>query len=251
MNPINYLHLLIYFLNFNDNRMNPIIKKPLAIIVGAGEGLGKSLAILLANSGYQVVVLNRSMVAYDVENISMMQIDASNAQAVENKILEIIDNYSVPHVLIHNPAQLFIKPFLETTVEEFELAWRSMVLSAFNVFQAVLPGMTKQGKGTILVTGATGSLRGGSHFSAFASAKFGLRGLTQSVAREYQKQGIHIAHVILDGILDTPNSRKLHSLKPSDMMFTDEVAEAYLQLIQQKPSAWTHELDLRPTNETF
>lgn len=231
--------------------MRPMINKPLAMIIGAGEGLGKSLAVLLADTGYQVVGLNRSMVECNIENISMMQFDASNEKAVENKIIEITHMYGVPQVLIHNPAQLFINSFSETSVTDFELAWRSMVLSAFNVFQAVLPGMVKQGKGTILVSGATGSLRGGSQFSAFASAKFALRGLTQSVAREYQKQGIHIVHIILDGILDTPNSRKLHSINPSDMMATDEVAEAYLQLIEQKSSAWTHELDLRPTNEIF
>lgn len=225
--------------------------KPLAIIIGAGEGLGKSLAALLANTGYQVVGLNRSVVTCNVENILMDQLDASNEKAVENKISEIIALYGVPKVLIHNPAQLIIKPFLQTSSEDFDLSWKSMALSAFNVLHAVLPGMVKQGKGTILVSGATASLRAGENFSAFASAKFALRGLTQSVAREYQKQGIHIAHVVLDGILDTPNSRTLHSLDPDDMMSTHEVAEAYLQLIQQKPSAWTHELDLRPKNETF
>ena len=231
--------------------MNQISKKPLAIIVGAGEGLGKSLAVVLANNGYQVVGLNRSQVTCDVGNITMIQLDASAKSTVENVILDVIKRYGVPEVLIHNTAQLLIKPFLQTSLDDFELVWKSMVLSAFNVFHAVLPGMMKQGKGTILVSGATASLRAGANFSAFASAKFALRGLTQSVAREYQKQGIHIAHVVLDGILDTPNSRTLHSLDPDDMMSTDEVAEAYLQLIQQKPSAWTHELDLRPKNETF
>jgi len=227
------------------------MKKPFAIIVGAGEGLGKSIALVLADAGYRVVGLNRSKVTCDIDNISMMQLDASAEKEVKDIISEVINQYGVPDVLIHNPAQLCIKAFQETSSEDFELAWKSMALSAFNVFQAVLPGMTKQGKGTILVSGATGSLRGGENFSAFASAKFALRGLTQSVAREYQKQGIHIAHIILDGILDTLNSRKLHSLDLSDMMATDEVAQAYLQLIQQKPSAWTHELDLRPTNEIF
>jgi NAD(P)-dependent dehydrogenase (short-subunit alcohol dehydrogenase family) len=231
--------------------MSSVNNKPLAIIIGAGEGLGKSLARLLASSGYKVVGLNRSKVTCDIDNVSMIQFDASDEKEVAHKVLEMVGLYGVPQVLIHNPAQLLIKPFLETSGSDFELAWQSMVLSAFNVFQAVLPRMTKQGKGTILVSGATGSLRGGAHFSAFASAKFALRGLTQSIAREYQKQGIHIAHVILDGIMHTPNSRKLHSIKPSDMMSTDEVAEAYLQLIVQKPSAWTHELDLRPMNETF
>jgi len=227
------------------------MKKQLAIIIGAGEGLGRSLALLLASSGYQVLGLNRSKVVCDIENVVMQQLDASNEKAVEDKISKLIDLYGVPQVLIHNPAQLDIKPFLQTTAEDFELSWKSMVLSAFNVLHAVLPGMAKQGKGTILVSGATASLRAGANFSAFASAKFALRGLTQSVAREYQQQGIHIAHVVLDGILDTPNSRTLHSLDPDDMMSTHEVAEAYIQLIQQKPSAWTHELDLRPKNEIF
>ena len=231
--------------------MSENMKKPLAIIVGSGEGLGLSLAKSLANNGYQVVGLNRSKVACTIDHVLMMQCDASNSKAVTEKLDKVIEAYGVPQVVIHNPAQLFIKPFLETSVEEFELSWQSMVLSAFHVFQAVLPGMIDQGKGTILVSGATGGLRGGAQFSAFASAKFALRGLTQSIAREYQKQGIHIAHIVLDGILDTQNSRELHAMDPSDMMRTEEVAEAYLQLINQQPSAWTHELDLRPTNEIF
>lgn len=231
--------------------MRSSMSKPVAMIIGAGEGLGNSLAEMLANTGYQVVGLNRSLVACDKENILMMQLDASNEEAAGDEIKKIINLYGVPQVLIHNPAQLIIKPFLQTSYEDFELSWKSMVLSAFNVLQAVLPDMVKQGKGTIIVSGATASLRAGANFSAFASAKFALRGLTQSIAREYQNQGIHIAHIVLDGILDTPNSRTLHSLDPDDMMSTNEVAEAYLQLIQQKPSAWTHELDLRPKNETF
>ncbi len=227
------------------------MNKPLAIIVGAGEGLGMSLAVSLANSGYRVVGINRSIVLANQDNISMLQCDASNVEIVEDKIKSIIEDYGTPEVLIHNPAQLIIKPFAETTIDDFELSWKSMVMSAFNVIQAVIPEMTKSGKGTIIVSGATASLRAGANFSAFASAKFALRGLTQSVAREYQKQGIHIAHVILDGILDTQNSRTLHTLDPDDMMSTQDVADAYIQLIQQKPSAWTHELDLRPQNEIF
>ena len=231
--------------------MSSMTNKPLAIIVGAGSGLGMSLATQLTISGHQVIGLNRSKTICDHEQVKVLQLDVSDAKATDKKIGEIIDQYGAPHVLIHNPAQLLIKPFLKTSNDEFELAWQSMVMSAFNVFQAVLPEMVKRGNGTILVSGATASLRAGVNFSAFASAKFALRGLTQSVAREYQKQGIHIAHIVLDGILDTPNSRTLHSLDPDDMMSTHEVAEAYLQLIQQKPSVWTHELDLRPKNETF
>tara|TARA_R110002049_G_scaffold252264_2_gene427268 strand:+ start:5889 stop:6584 length:696 start_codon:yes stop_codon:yes gene_type:complete len=223
----------------------------LAVIAGAGQGLGKSIAIMLAKAGYHVIGLNRSEVSCEDSNVTMMQLDVASGHDVANTLSSIIEQFGAPEVLIHNPAELLIKPFQQTSPEDFELAWKSMVLSAVNIFHTVLPAMVDQGKGTILVSGATASLRAGANFSAFASAKFALRGLTQSVAREYQKQGIHIAHVVLDGILDTPNSRTLHSLDPDDMMSTHDVAEAYLQLIQQKPSAWSHEIDLRPKNEIF
>ncbi len=231
------------------------MSKSLAIVVGAGEGLGNSLIKVLSMSGYEVIALNRSMHreadAIKKNKAIIRQVDVSDSVLLKSVLNDVVQEFGVPRVVIHNPAQLHIKPFLETSVEDFELAWKSMVLSAINVLHAVIPGMLQQGNGKIIVSGATGSIRGGANFSAFASAKFALRGLTQSLAREYQKQGIHIAHVILDGILDTPRSRELHNLDPSEMMSAKEVAEAYMQLIQQPSSAWTHELDLRPQSETF
>lgn len=231
------------------------MSRPLAIVVGAGEGLGVSLCAVLLNSGYQVVAINRSMHrdarVGSSDSYVIKQLDASDNISMQKTMDEIVQEYGVPSVVILNTAQLHIKPFMETSVADFELAWKSMVLSTINVLHAVIPGMLQQGGGTVIVSGATGSIRGGANFSAFASAKFALRGLTQSLAREYQKQGIHIAHVILDGILDTSRSRELHSLDPAEMMSTKDVAEAYLQLIQQPSSVWTHELDLRPKSETF
>lgn len=227
------------------------MSKPFAIVVGAGEGLGSSLTLALSEAGYQVLGLNRSLVKTSPVDVQLEQVDVSDPVATQNIIAERIKEFGPPQVVIHNPAQLHIKPFLETTNDDFELAWKAMLLSAVNVLHAVIPEMLKQGSGTIVVSGATGSIRGGANFSAFASAKFALRGLTQSLAREYQKQGIHIAHVILDGILDTPKSRELHCLDSAEMMSTTDVAEAYLQLIQQPSSSWTHELDIRPQSETF
>ena len=227
------------------------MKKPLAIIVGAGEGLGISLASCLSSADFQVVGLNRSQIETYPSDVQIKNIDASDAILVQSTMDEIVKQYGSPHVVIHNPAQLDIKPFLETSVEDFKNSWEAMVLSAVNVLHAAIPHMLQQGSGTIIVSGATASIRGGANFSAFASAKFALRGLMQSLAREYQKKGIHIAHVILDGILDTTRSRMLHSLDPAEMMSTNEVAETYLQLVRQKPSAWTLELDLRPETETF
>ena len=94
-------------------------------------------------------------------------------------------------------------------------------------------------------------MRGGARFSAFASAKFALRGLTQSLAREYQPAGVHVCHVILDGIIDTARSRDLHALDPAKMMKPEDIADAYWQLAHQPKSTWTHELDLRPSSESF
>jgi len=227
------------------------MSKPLAIVVGAGEGLGSSVTAVLSKAGYQVVGLNRSANTTCSNGVLIKQLDVSDSVLVKNILAEIIQEYGAPRVVIHNPAQLHIKSFLETTTEDFEAAWKAMVLSAVNVLHAVIPAMLREGDGTIIVSGATGSIRGGANFSAFASAKFALRGLTQSLAREYQKQSIHIAHVILDGILDTPRSRELHNIDPAEMISTTDVAEAYLQLIQQPSSAWTHELDLRPQSEIF
>ena len=111
--------------------------------------------------------------------------------------------------------------------------------------------MADAGGGTFIVSGATASIRGGAKFSAFASAKFALRGLTQSLAREYQPLGVHVCHAILDGIIDTAQSRDLHDLDPAKMMKPVDIAEAYWQLAHQPNSTWTHELDLRPASEGF
>ena len=226
-------------------------KKPLCVIVGAGPGLGMSLAHAFVAKGYQVVGFNRSVVPFTHNDVVLLQVDAGDEVTMNEQLNRVIDQYGVPDVLIHNTAQLFIKSYAETSIEDFTQAWQSMALSAFNAMKMIVPKMADRGRGCVIVSGATASLKAGAHFSAFASAKFALRGLVQSVAREYQKQGVHIAHVILDGILDTQASRDLHSLDPADMMSTDEVADAYMQIVAQKPLAWSHEIDLRPKNETF
>ena len=233
--------------------MNDTQNKPLALIVGAGSGLGTSLVNTFAINGYQVVGLNRTGLDLDVKHdqIDYKQVDLAQHETVIPIINDIVQQYGVPEVVIHNPAQLYIKAFMQTSTDDFQNAWRSMVLSAIHVLQTVLPAMAQRGSGKVIVSGATASIRGGANFSAFASAKFALRGLTQSLAREYQSQGIHIAHVIIDGILDTPRSRELHAMNPEKMMLTTDVANTYLQLVQQPLSTWTHELDLRPCTENF
>lgn len=223
------------------------MKTGLVIIAGAGQGLGKALMLRFNNAGYDVVGLNRSNTD---NNPQIKLVDLTNLDETKVVISDAIQQYGTPKVVIHNTAQLTIKPFLDMETGEFEHIWRNMVLSAHNLANASLPHMIENG-GSFIVSGATASLRGGNRFSDFASAKFALRGLTQSLAREFQPQGIHIANVILDGIIDTPASRELHSLDPARMMKTSELADAYFDLAHQPKSVWTHELDLRPASENF
>ena len=154
-------------------------------------------------------------------------------------------------VLIHNPQLLTIKPFEQTTIEVFEQTWRVTCLGAVIAAQAVIPHMAARQQGMIILSGATAGLRGGANFSAFASAKFALRGLAQSLAREYGPKGVHVAHVVLDGLIDEPQTDQRFGAQTSGRMDPRAIAQAYLDLSTQPPSAWTHEMDLRPFSERF
>ena len=221
------------------------------VVTGAGPGLGRAIMQTFAARGDRVIGLSRTPPKDETEGAAHYQVDLAKRDQVEQAVEDIARAFGPPAVLIHNLAQLVIKPFLETTPEEFEACWRSMHLSCVHTVHAVLPLMLENGDGSIVISGATASIRGGARFSAFASAKFALRGLAQALAREFQPQGIHVAHVLLDGIIDTEQSRQLHGLKSDKMLKPVDIAAAYLQLVEQPPSAWTHELDLRPSSERF
>lgn len=229
--------------------------KPLIIVAGAGAGLGQSLLHRFEAGDYQAVGLVRSIPkqsnTQQSSHLDLRQVDLTDADTAAALIRDVIATYGPPKVVVHNTAELVIKPFADTSLDEFERCWQSMVKAAVVLAQTVMPPMVQGDGGAFIVSGATASLRGGAKFSAFASAKFALRGLTQSLAREYQPAGIHVIHAILDGIIDTERSRQLHSLEPAKMMKPEDIAEAYWQLAHQPHSTWTHELDLRPRTETF
>ncbi|MEP2640009.1 SDR family NAD(P)-dependent oxidoreductase [Roseobacter sp.] len=224
-------------------------QKPLAIVAGAGAGLGQSLLHRFEQGGFAVVGLGRTAPSAPVGEFHTL--DLADETAVQGKLAQIIKTHGAPKIVIHNTAELVIAPLGDTTLDDFTRSWTSMVQTAFLLGQATLGPMTTAGGGAFIVSGATASLRGGAKFAAFASAKFALRGLTQSMAREYQSQGVHVCHAILDGIIDTDRSRDLHSLDPAKMMKPADIAEAYWQLVHQPKSTWTHELDLRPASEGF
>ena len=220
------------------------------LVAGAGAGLGHSLLRRFQAGGYTAIGLVRTL-PEPIADLELRQVDLSDAELASALITRLILDYGPPKVVVHNPAQLVIQPFAETTLDDFEQCWQSMVKSAVVVAQSVLQPMVRAGGGAFIVSGATASLRGGAKFSAFASAKFALRGLTQSLAREYQPAGVHVVHAILDGIIDTERSRQLHSLDPAKMLKPEDIAEAYWQFAHQPTSAWSHEVDLRPRTESF
>jgi NAD(P)-dependent dehydrogenase (short-subunit alcohol dehydrogenase family) len=154
-------------------------------------------------------------------------------------------------VVVHNAQTFLNKPFGQIEEAEFETVWRVTCLGAMTVTRLVLPHMVSAGHGTIILTGASAALRGSAKFAAFASAKFALRGLAQSLAREYGPAGIHVAHVVIDGLVDGPQTEQRFGPAQSMRMVPDSVAGTYLSLVEQEPSSWTHELDLRPYAERF
>jgi NAD(P)-dependent dehydrogenase (short-subunit alcohol dehydrogenase family) len=154
-------------------------------------------------------------------------------------------------VAVHNAQSLLIKPFAEISPGEFEQVWRTGCFGAMVVARTVLPAMAAQGRGVLIFTGATASLRGGANFTAFASTKFALRGLAQALAREYCTSGIHVAHVVLDGLVEGAQTDRRFGPATGARFKPDDVAQIYLQLASQPPSAWTQEIDLRPSAERF
>lgn len=227
-------------------------QKPLLVIAGYGDGLGQSLARRFLDGGFHVAGIARTGPAQPLSEVHLYTADLADPEASVEVLRAIEGDFGSPAVLVHNAATLVRGSFLEVRAPDFEQAWRSNVLTAFNTCQAALPGMLKRGTGTLILSGATASLRGGARFAPFASAKFALRGLAQSLAREYQGQGLHVAHVVLDGILWSARSRaRFPDLVRERCLDPDAVAETYWQLAHQPASAWTQELDLRPKTESF
>ncbi len=223
--------------------------KPLALVAGAGGGLGVALLRRFEAGGMQAVGLARSPAKDSGQDIQAC--DLTDAVEARHRIANIMQAYGPPKIVVHNTSDLVVQPFLDIDLADFEASWRAMVLTVAVLARSVLPHMIKDGGGAFIVSGATASLRGGARFAAFASAKFALRGLTQSLAREFQPHGIHVAHVILDGIIDSQRSRARHKIDPDKMMHPADIADEYWHLAHQPRSTWSHEVDLRPRSENF
>jgi NAD(P)-dependent dehydrogenase (short-subunit alcohol dehydrogenase family) len=211
-------------------------------IVGAGGVLGDALVSEFVSKGDHVTSLRRadSRTEHDQYACALNQ-----PEAVESCLRKIAARQSID-ILIHNSARLESSPFLELTAESFEQAWRVCVGAAAAAARAVLPAMLRKQSGAILFSGATASIRGSQNFAAFASAKFALRGLAQSLAREYQSRGVHVAHVIIDGLLKGSPSIERFGGTEEAALHPESVARVYRSICEQSSDCWTHEVDLRP-----
>ena len=234
------------------------------IIIGAGPGLGSSLARKFAKEGHHVFAVRRERHSEELNSLcdeikesggsaTAIPSDAREEEQVISLFSEVAKSGPIDCVVFNIGANVFFS-IEETTSRVFRKIWEMGTFAGFLVGREAAKHM--KDKGTIIFTGATASMRGGSGFAAFSSAKFGLRAVAQSLARELGPKGIHVAHTIIDGAIDHPwikeNFPDIYKLKEVDgILNPDHIAEAYYNLHLQEKTAWTHELDLRPYMEKF
>ena len=238
---------------------------PAALIVGAGDATGGAIARRFAREGLTACVTRRSADKL-VPLVQRIQAEGGQARAFGSDAREEAQVVDLVATIEREVGPLEVAVFniganvrfnvTDTTERVYRKVWEMGALSGFLMAREVAKVMLPRGRGTILFTGATASLRGGAGFSAFAGAKHALRALAQSLARELGPQGIHVAHVVIDGAIDTAfiaqNFPERYALKDrAGILDPDHIADNYWHLHQQPRSAWTHELDLRPWMETF
>jgi len=232
-----------------------------AAVLGVGPGLGAAVARRFAREGFAVALMARSEESFagvreGIEEIGGTALpvaaDSTDPASVEAAFGRVREELGDPEVFVYNAGAFQMGGILEIAPEKFDECFRANCAGAFYAAQQVLPAMVEAACGTILLTGATASLRGSARFSALAVGKFGLRALAQSMAREFGPQGIHVAHVIIDGQINTPRVRQRSPDRESQTMLSPgAIAETYCQIHSQDPTAWTLELDLRPAVESF
>ena len=244
-------------------------QKGVVLLIGAGDGIGAAVARRFAEGGYKVCIVRR-----DTEksaalvnemtgkgfSLQTLSADARNEADVQRLFADVENKVGPIEVCLFNAGSNVNKPLLETTGKLFFKAWELACYAGFLVGREAARYMTSHGGGTILFTGATASIRGGKGFAAFSSAKFGLRAVSQAMARELGPKNIHVAHLLLDAAVDSEAiHRRLKESSgieaseiPADSLTrTSSIAEVFWFLHHQSRDGWSHELDLRPSVETW
>lgn len=236
-----------------------------AIIIGAGDALGGAIARRFAREGFAAVIVRRH--AHQLESLAdairaaggeahPFGVDARKEEAMVELFARVEAEIAPVGVCVFNIGANVRFPITETTARVYFKVWEMAAFAGFLAGREAARRMTPRGQGTILFTGATASVRGRDGFAAFAGAKHALRALAQSMARELGPKGIHVAHTIIDGAIDTQwiaeNFPDRYAMKDRDGILNPEhIADAYWALHAQPRDAWTHELDLRPWSETW
>jgi NAD(P)-dependent dehydrogenase (short-subunit alcohol dehydrogenase family) len=240
-----------------------------AILVGAGDAIGAAVARRFAKGGYAVCICRREaaksqgLVAElraDGHEIHAFSVDARQEAEVQELFSRIEKEIGPIEVCLFNAGSNVNKLLLDTTEKLFFKAWELACYAGFLVGREAARVMVPRGRGTILFTGATASLRGGKGFAAFAAAKFGLRAVAQAMARELGPKNIHVVHLIIDAAVDSDaiharlkaaSGVEAKDIAPDSLTKTSSIAEAYWFAQQQAKDGWTHELDLRPAVEKW
>ena len=229
---------------------------PVCVVVGVGPGIGEALARRFADRGYRVAVMARSAdklaaLAGEIDGLAV-PCDATDPASIEAALQRVATELGPVDTLLWNVGSGVWGNVDQIDADGMELAWRTNALGLFVAAKAVVAGMRANGGGNLIVTGATASRRGKPFTTAFAAGKAAQRSLCESLARHLWPDGIHVALVVVDGVVDLPSSRSRMPDKPAESFLApDDIATTVLHLTQQPRSAWTFELEVRPHVESW
>lgn len=238
-----------------------------AVIIGAGDATGGAIARAFAKEGYDACVVRRPRHLDQLEALAQtIRDDGGRARAFgvdardENQMTALFDQVEAEigpiEIMVFNIGANVNVPIEETSARVYRKVWEMAAFAGFLAGREAARKMIPRERGTVIFTGATASIRGGKGYAAFAGAKFALRALAQSMARELGPKNIHVAHALIDGAIDSAFIREIlpdvEALRTDDRLLDpDAIAAAYVSLHQQPRTAWTHELDLRPWAESW
>ena len=229
----------------------------LCVITGVGAGNGASFSRRFTREGYRVVMLARNLtyletLAKEIPGSVAMECDVRDPGAIQQVFARIHEDIGTVDTLIYNAGAGEWASIMDTSLEGMQSSWATNTLGLVACAQQVIPSMTENGEGNIMVIGATASLRGGAQSTAFASAKAAQRSVAQSMARDLGPKGIHVGYLIIDGIIDIERTRERFPDRADDFfMQPDAIADSVYALTQQDRSAWAFEIDLRPYGEKW
>ncbi|WP_332897654.1 SDR family NAD(P)-dependent oxidoreductase [Haladaptatus sp. CMSO5] len=231
------------------------------VISGVGPGLGAALARRFAVEGCQIALLARSGDYLDAlvdeldaapGTVLAVPVDVTDPAAVTAAFATVREAFGPVSVLVNNASDSARKGVRDISIAEFEHAWRVAAVGSLLCTKAVLPDMLDAGRGTIIFTGATSSVRGREGAVGFSAAKFAVRGMAESMARELGPEGIHVAHVVIDGPIRDPTvTDAAVEGDPYQYLDPESIANSYWHLVEQEPDSWTLELDVQAHVETF